>query len=273
MRGVGGIDVTVERPLLGQWAVVTGGSMGIGRAVADRFVEGGANIVIVARDKRRSTRPSNRSERPPRRSRTSPGSPPTSRPRAGVDGLFEQLQRACLRSISSWPTPERGKSPRSWSRPQRSSTPSWRSTSRAPSTAVQLAGRMMAEHPQPNSAIVIVSSIHALGARPGRLVYAATKAGVNQAVHVAAMELASLRHSRQRIVTGHHGNSADRQEPRNLRRGRRQRPTRARRTARRPRRGGVLPVLTPFELHHGRQPDRRRRGVADLVSKPSSGPS
>ena len=56
----------------------------------------------------------------------------------------------------------------------------------------QLAGRMMAENPQPNSAIVIVSSIRALGARPGRLVYAATKAGVNQAVRVAAMELAPL---------------------------------------------------------------------------------
>ena len=37
------------RPLLGQWAVVTGGSMGIGRAVAERFVQGGANVVLVAR--------------------------------------------------------------------------------------------------------------------------------------------------------------------------------------------------------------------------------
>ena len=56
----------------------------------------------------------------------------------------------------------------------------------------QLAGRMMAENPQPNSAIVLVSSIRALGARPGRLVYSATKAGVNQAVRIAAMELAPL---------------------------------------------------------------------------------
>ena len=54
----------------------------------------------------------------------------------------------------------------------------------------QLAGRMMVADPQPNSAIVVVSSIRALGARAGRLIYAATKAGVNQAVRVAAVELA-----------------------------------------------------------------------------------
>ena len=49
MSDVSAVHHTVERPLLGQWAVVTGGSMGIGRAVAERFVEGGANVVMVAR--------------------------------------------------------------------------------------------------------------------------------------------------------------------------------------------------------------------------------
>lgn len=42
---------TVEQPLLGQGALVTGGSMGIGRAIARRFVEGGASVVMVARSR------------------------------------------------------------------------------------------------------------------------------------------------------------------------------------------------------------------------------
>ena len=36
-------------PLQGQWAVVTGGSKGIGRAIAERFVAGGASVVLAAR--------------------------------------------------------------------------------------------------------------------------------------------------------------------------------------------------------------------------------
>jgi glucose 1-dehydrogenase len=54
----------------------------------------------------------------------------------------------------------------------------------------QEAARMMVAHPGPNKAILVVSSIRALGARPGRLAYAVTKAGLNQMVRVAALELA-----------------------------------------------------------------------------------
>ena len=97
----------IAQPLLGQWAVVTGGSMGIGRAVAERFVEGGANVVIAARGQealddavggdasRRSAGPGHHRHR--RRHLAAPG----------VDGLFEQLRARVPPSTSSWPTPGR----------------------------------------------------------------------------------------------------------------------------------------------------------------------
>jgi glucose 1-dehydrogenase len=49
---------------------------------------------------------------------------------------------------------------------------------------------MITEHDVDNSCIVVVSSIRGLGAVPGRLIYAATKAAINQAVRVLARELA-----------------------------------------------------------------------------------
>jgi NAD(P)-dependent dehydrogenase (short-subunit alcohol dehydrogenase family) len=61
----------------------------------------------------------------------------------------------------------------------------------------QHAARLMAEAGTPagadaNKAILVVSSIRALGVRPGVLAYAVTKAGVNQFVRAAAYELAPL---------------------------------------------------------------------------------
>ena len=38
-----------DRPLAGQWAVVTGGSKGIGQAIGGRLAGAGAGVVLVAR--------------------------------------------------------------------------------------------------------------------------------------------------------------------------------------------------------------------------------
>ena len=42
-------DPRLALPLLGQWALVTGASKGIGFAIAEEFVRAGANVVLVAR--------------------------------------------------------------------------------------------------------------------------------------------------------------------------------------------------------------------------------
>ena len=85
-----GVGSPTERPLLGQWAVVTGGSMGIGQAIAERFVSGGANVVVVARGQAALddavVNPHGHSRRPTRRSSASA---PTLRPAPASTALFE----------------------------------------------------------------------------------------------------------------------------------------------------------------------------------------
>ena len=50
MRQTGDVDVDPAATLAGEWVVVTGGSKGIGRGIAERMLESGANVVLVARN-------------------------------------------------------------------------------------------------------------------------------------------------------------------------------------------------------------------------------
>ena len=54
----------------------------------------------------------------------------------------------------------------------------------------QAAARLMITNPGVDRAILVISSIRALRASPGRLAYSVTKAAVNQMIRVAATELA-----------------------------------------------------------------------------------
>jgi glucose 1-dehydrogenase len=178
------------RSLAGQWAVVTGGSMGIGRAIAERFVFGGANVVVVARGRAALDETVASAQRSAAAGQEVVGISADVASREGIDALFAELRRripALNIFVGNAGTGH--------------VTPFLELTDDEFDAVValnfsgtlrccQLAGRMMVEHPQPNAAIVLVSSIRALGARAGRLVYSATKAGVNQAVRVAALELA-----------------------------------------------------------------------------------
>jgi len=176
--------------LAGQWAVVTGGSMGIGRAIVERFVGAGANVVAVARGQEAldETVAAAQALASPEQQVLGISADVASRP--GVDTLFDELGgRLPYLNIFVGNAGTGHVTPfLELSDDEFDSVLALNFTGTL--RCCQLAGRMMVADPQPNSAIVVVSSIRALGARAGRLIYAATKAGVNQAVRVAAVELA-----------------------------------------------------------------------------------
>jgi glucose 1-dehydrogenase len=175
-----------------EWAVVTGGSKGIGRAIAERLLESGANVVVVARSAADLDAAVAEMS-----AMTSPGQAVVGitadvADRASVDALFDELHQRIPRLNHFVANAGTGRV-----------TPFFDLTAEETDEVVALnftgtilcmqrAAQMMREHPIDNSCIIVVSSIRGLGAVPGRLIYAATKAGVNQAARVAAAELAPL---------------------------------------------------------------------------------
>lgn len=182
--------VTVQ-PLLGQNILITGASEGIGRGIAVRLVEAGANIAVAARRAEilAGTAAELRSKADAGQrivSITADVSSPGS-----VDDLFEQVEE-------EFPTLN-GLVANAGSGSVASfldlTLEDWRRTIDLNLTGtflcVQAAARQMVRTPDVNRSIVVTSSIRALGARSGVAAYAASKAGVNQLVRVAAYELAA----------------------------------------------------------------------------------
>ncbi len=181
------------RPLLGQWAAITGASKGIGLGIATQFVDAGASVVIVARgvETLKSACEDLRARASAAQS-VVPLAADASDPTAiaalfdGIRSEAPQLNIFVANAGSGRIVPFLDLTIEEWDQ-----TLALNLTGTF--LCCQHAARMMNETaPDANKAILVVSSIRAVGVRPGRLAYAVTKAGVNQLVRAAAYELAPL---------------------------------------------------------------------------------
>jgi 3-oxoacyl-[acyl-carrier protein] reductase len=179
-------------PLIGQWVAVTGGSKGIGEGISLRLLAGGANVVLIARDAHDLERAATAA-----RERATHGQEVHTitadvANRASVHTLFDVLHNVVPRLDHFVANAGTGRVTPFLDLDDAEVDEIVALNFTGTIQCMQLAARMIAEHPVDNSCIVVVSSVRALGAIPGRLIYSATKAGVNQAARVAAAELAPM---------------------------------------------------------------------------------
>jgi glucose 1-dehydrogenase len=184
------VDVTAPH-LSRQWTAVTGGSKGIGFAIAQGFLEAGANVVIAARsaDGLAAARDELvKKAGDGQRVETyvldiSEG--------ASIDAFFERL-RADLPRLDVFVANAGAGSIKPFLEISRQQ---WDDVITLNLTGgflcVQMAARLMKEGSSTNRSIIVISSIRAVGTRPGTLPYSVAKAGLNQLVRLSAYELAS----------------------------------------------------------------------------------
>lgn len=175
----------------GLWAVVTGGSKGIGRGIAERFVDAGASVLLVARGAEELEQTATELRRTaPDKQELRTAVADMSRPEA-IDELFDRIDEEIpelnvyvANAGTGTVTPFLDVGREEWDRILALNLT-------GTFVGCQRAARLMARGTTTNRSILVISSIRAIGARPGRLPYSVTKAGVNQFVRVAAYELAA----------------------------------------------------------------------------------
>ncbi|MGW5299839.1 SDR family NAD(P)-dependent oxidoreductase [Rhodococcus aetherivorans] len=179
-----------HQALVGQSALVTGGSEGIGRGIAERLLDAGATVAVAAR------RPEVLDEavaslraRCGDESRVA-GIVADIADADSVAAMFERVEREfgslnvlVANAGSGTVAPFLELTEEQW---QACIDLNLTGTFRC----VQAAARAMVRREGTNRSIVVVSSIRALGVRPSLVPYGTAKAGLNQLVRMAAYELA-----------------------------------------------------------------------------------
>jgi 3-oxoacyl-[acyl-carrier protein] reductase len=177
--------------LSGQWALVTGASKGIGYGIAEKLVGDGANVVLVARnidDLEEAERSLGELAKPAQQVVVRPAD---TADRDAIAGLFAWV-RAELGELNVFVANAGSGAVVPF---LELSADAWDATLALNLTGtflcMQEAARIMVAMPDgSNRSMVVVSSIRALGIRPGLAAYASTKAAVNQLVRMVAYELA-----------------------------------------------------------------------------------
>ncbi|MGW4481694.1 SDR family oxidoreductase [Rhodococcus triatomae] len=182
---------STTHPLLGQNILVTGASEGIGLGIASRLLEAGATLALAARraevlaDAAARLRDTcDAGQRILTMTADVSSAQSIDELFEFVDGEFPVLNGLVANAGSGFVAPFLELTRDDW---QRTIDLNLTGTF----LCVQAAARRMVAAPDVNRSIVVTSSIRALGARSGVAPYAASKAGVNQLVRVAAYELAT----------------------------------------------------------------------------------
>ena len=190
MTQVAATTTPLHADLAGQWAVVTGASKGIGAAIAEAFVESGGNVVLVARGREHLESFAEQlheraAEGQQVKARTADVADPTS-----VAELFSWLGGEIPRLDIFVANAGTGSMSPFIDLPLEHWNEIVALNLTGTMLCCQAAARLMITNPGGDRAILVISSIRALRASPGRLAYSVTKAAVNQMIRVAATELA-----------------------------------------------------------------------------------
>lgn len=178
------------RSMDGYWALVTGGSDGIGYGIAESMSREGAHVVLVARGREKLESAAERlragTDREVRTMVADVTDP------ASVDELFAEVAATVPRLDSMVANVGGGRVVPFLELTVQDWTEVIGLNLISPFLTCQRAALLMRERGGPNRSITVVSSIRAANTKPGRAVYAATKSAANQLVRVMARELAPL---------------------------------------------------------------------------------